>query len=246
MKCVTGCCGNGLQRFRDTRCQRKKCFPSRFAALLRRPVEMGGRVCVCVPSFPWSGKTPCPKYTALQEVNLTLADENGHTESSCPGQKCRGCVLKNPFKSTVPTGGIYFLFITNSKFNIVNLCTDTLFVFIMAPHQLLPRQQLLSWGPAKLRQLYNFKNITIHVCSQVVQRSKTLHHSARGVTTDPGSIPGCITTGCIWESHRVVHNWPNIIQGRPLLGVEQNSMQSWLCSTVYVVLCHSLSWIWGL
>lgn len=33
-------------------------------------------VCVCAPSFPWSGKTPCPRYTALLEVNLTLADEN--------------------------------------------------------------------------------------------------------------------------------------------------------------------------
>ena len=30
-------------------------------------------------------------------------------------------------------------------------------------------------------------------CSRVAQRSKALHLSARGVTTDPGSIPGCIT-----------------------------------------------------
>uniref|UniRef100_A0A8C7KZT5 Mitogen-activated protein kinase kinase kinase 1 n=1 Tax=Oncorhynchus kisutch TaxID=8019 RepID=A0A8C7KZT5_ONCKI len=32
--------------------------------------------------------------------------------------------------------------------------------------------------------------------------SKALHLSARGVTTDPGSIPGCITTSRDWESHR--------------------------------------------
>jgi hypothetical protein len=37
--------------------------------------------------------------------------------------------------------------------------------------------------------------------SRVAQWSKALHLSARGVTTDPGSIPGCITTGCDWESH---------------------------------------------
>jgi hypothetical protein len=36
-----------------------------------------------------------------------------------------------------------------------------------------------------------------------VQQSKALHHSARGVTTDLGSIPGCITTGRDRESHRV-------------------------------------------
>jgi hypothetical protein len=37
--------------------------------------------------------------------------------------------------------------------------------------------------------------------SQVAQLSKALHLSARGVTTDPGLIPGCVTTGCDWESH---------------------------------------------
>ena len=42
--------------------------------------------------------------------------------------------------------------------------------------------------------------------SRVAQRSKALHLSARGVTTDPGSIPGCITTGREWESHRAAHN----------------------------------------
>ena len=30
--------------------------------------------------------------------------------------------------------------------------------------------------------------------------------SARGITTDPGSNPGCIITGPDWESHRTEHN----------------------------------------
>ena len=32
------------------------------------------------------------------------------------------------------------------------------------------------------------------------QQSKALRLSAGGITTDPGSIPGCITTGRDWES----------------------------------------------
>ena len=50
--------------------------------------------------------------------------------------------------------------------------------------------------------------------SQVVYWSKALHLSARSVTTDPGLIPDCITTGCDWESHRVAHNWPSIVRVR--------------------------------
>jgi hypothetical protein len=47
----------------------------------------------------------------------------------------------------------------------------------------------------------------------VAQQSKALHHSAIGVTTDPGSILGCITTGSDRESHRAAHNWPSIWTG---------------------------------
>jgi hypothetical protein len=50
-----------------------------------------------------------------------------------------------------------------------------------------------------------------------VQRSKALHLGARGVTTDPGLIPGCITTGHDGESHRA-HNWPRAIQVRGWFG----------------------------
>ena len=38
--------------------------------------------------------------------------------------------------------------------------------------------------------------------NRITQRSKALQLSASGVTTDPGSIPGFITTGRDWESHR--------------------------------------------
>ena len=47
--------------------------------------------------------------------------------------------------------------------------------------------------------------------SRVAQRSKAPHLSARGITKDPGSIPGCITTGCNWESNRVAQNLPSFV-----------------------------------
>ena len=50
--------------------------------------------------------------------------------------------------------------------------------------------------------------------SRVAQRSKAFLLSARGVTTDSGLIPGCITTGRDWEPHRVAHNWPSVVQVR--------------------------------
>ena len=50
--------------------------------------------------------------------------------------------------------------------------------------------------------------------SRVAQLSKALHLSAKGITTDPGLFPGCITTGRDWESHRAVHNWPSIVRVR--------------------------------
>jgi hypothetical protein len=48
----------------------------------------------------------------------------------------------------------------------------------------------------------------------------SLYCSARGVTTDPDSIPGRITTGRDQESHRAVHNWPSVVQVRRLFGRE--------------------------
>ena len=56
----------------------------------------------------------------------------------------------------------------------------------------------------------------------MAQQSKALHLSASGVTTDPGSIPGCVTTARDWESHRASHNWPNDVQVWPGLAVIVN------------------------
>ena len=42
--------------------------------------------------------------------------------------------------------------------------------------------------------------------------AKALHLSARGVTIDPVSHPGCITTGRDLESHRAAYNWPSVVQ----------------------------------
>ena len=61
--------------------------------------------------------------------------------------------------------------------------------------------------------------------SQVVQWSKALNLSARGVTTDLGSIPGCITTGHDQESHRATHNWPSVVQ---VMGVFGQGGFTWL------------------
>jgi hypothetical protein len=47
--------------------------------------------------------------------------------------------------------------------------------------------------------------------SRVMQQSKALYLSARGVTTDLGSIPGWITTG----HDRAAHNW----LGEGLVGI---------------------------
>jgi hypothetical protein len=54
-----------------------------------------------------------------------------------------------------------------------------------------------------------------HLGFRVVQLSKALHLSARGVTANPGLNPGCITSDRDWESHRAVHNWPSVIQVWP-------------------------------
>jgi hypothetical protein len=49
---------------------------------------------------------------------------------------------------------------------------------------------------------------------------KTLHCSARGVPTDPGSNPGCVAAGRGQETHEAAHNWPSVVRveggfGRP-------------------------------
>ena len=63
--------------------------------------------------------------------------------------------------------------------------------------------------------------------SRVSQQSKALHCSAWGVTTDPGLIPGCMTTGRDWESHRAVHNWPSVVQVRGGCGAQRLLVAGW-------------------
>ena len=86
--------------------------------------------------------------------------------------------------------------------------------------------------------------------SRMVQRSKALHLSARGITTDPGSIPGCFTTSRDQESHRAAHNWivdyrkrrtehaPILIDGAVVdqfLGVNITNKPTWSKHTETVV-----------
>ena len=54
--------------------------------------------------------------------------------------------------------------------------------------------------------------------SRVAQQSKALHGSARGITTDPGLIPGCVTAGRDLETHEVAHNWPSVVWFREGFG----------------------------
>jgi hypothetical protein len=66
------------------------------------------------------------------------------------------------------------------------------------------------------------QSVTLTLNESVAQRSKAPHLSARGDTTDPGSIAGCIPTGRDWESHRAAHIGPAsprlwFGQGRPSL-----------------------------
>ena len=60
------------------------------------------------------------------------------------------------------------------------------------------------------------KNYLVHTSislntSRVVQWSKALHFSARGVTKDPGLIPASIMAGCDRGSHRAAHSCPIVI-----------------------------------
>jgi hypothetical protein len=47
------------------------------------------------------------------------------------------------------------------------------------------------------------------VCS--LEQNNIQYTTSIGVTTDLGSIPGCITTSCDRESHRAAHNWLSVV-----------------------------------
>ena len=55
--------------------------------------------------------------------------------------------------------------------------------------------------------LIKWVKVTYSGVSRVVQRSKALHRSDSCVTTDPGSIPGCVAAGRDRETHEAAQNW---------------------------------------
>jgi hypothetical protein len=78
---------------------------------------------------------------------------------------------------------------------------------------------MLSSTPFCPQNILNLLGCGLQGVKRVPQgRSKALHLSAKGVTTDPGSIPGCITTGSDWQSHTAAHNWPSVVRVRVWLG----------------------------
>ena len=54
---------------------------------------------------------------------------------------------------------------------------------------------LLHDGIITLWHYYIMALLLYDIITYIGQQSKALHLNANGVTTDPGSIPGCITTG---------------------------------------------------
>ena len=86
----------------------------------------------------------------------------------------------------------------------VQYCTGHVNVFTtLVAQEAIPRY-LLRWDDNLLRVFYCA--IYQQEKSRVAQWSNALHFSARGVATVPGSNPGCVTSGCDWESDRAAHN----------------------------------------
>ena len=84
---------------------------------------------------------------------------------------------------------------------------------IISHYRLLHSHNLsLSLSYCSCSSVSSWFILTVHVITP--EWRKLLHLSARGVTTDPGSISGCITTDRDWESHRVAHIWPSIVRVR--------------------------------
>ena len=71
-----------------------------------------------------------------------------------------------------------------------------------------------------VNMLPSFQCVLKSALDRVAQWSKALHLSVRGVTTDPGTIPGCITTGR--ESHRAEQNWLSVVRVWPVWAVIVN------------------------
>ena len=81
------------------------------------------------------------------------------------------------------------------------------------PDPFIPTWQYITIGIFVFLLPVTFQHFSaLPYCPWVVQRSKALHLSARGVTTVPGSNPGCITSDRDWESHRAA---AQLAQRRP-------------------------------
>ena len=74
-----------------------------------------------------------------------------------------------------------------------------------------------------------------------------MHHSASGITTDLGSIPGCVITGRDRESHRAEHNLPPSsgfgegLAGGLELGSSRSSTSLWRAGHLQADLGHQLN-----
>ena len=105
-----------------------------------------------------------------------------------------------------------------------------------------PKINLLRTGDIFTSVLPTFKK------GLAAQRTKALHQSARGVTTDLGSIPGCVTTVRDWESDRVVHNWPSVIWVRGGFGQGDFTwliVLLWWAGYMQADVGHQLNDVWG-
>ena len=72
---------------------------------------------------------------------------------------------------------------------------------------------------SRLHTRYNvLLNKSYNSISHRLTMDYSLHLSTRGVTTDPGSFPDCITTGCDWESFMAAQNCPSLFRIRVWLG----------------------------
>ena len=78
--------------------------------------------------------------------------------------------------------------------------------------------------------------------SRVAQRSKALHCSARNITTDLGSIPGCVTASRDRETHEAAHNCPSITWVRGGLTLHSSASCGGLPSVVRCTVFPLTQW----
>ena len=70
----------------------------------------------------------------------------------------------------------------------------------------------MAWHSLLVVTLLNTRET---LSSRVAQRSKALHRSTSGVSTDAGYIAVCVAAGCERETHEAAHNWPSVVRVSP-------------------------------